>query len=431
MQVSGLDQEFSELIESLPDSLFGAPDRDRLDPEFSRDPYTPLLALRDRMGPLVPRSADGTFGGVPIPNLFLYDETKPMFICLGYDAHMSIARDHETFANGHGAYGAAAAAVGAIPTVMDGPEHTRLRKLVMRVFNRPAVERRLALVLEPVLGFLIDRIEDRFAAGKPVDADRDLAVPLVYRVMSEFLGLPPEKFSFFMEDGAAMFNAPTNPERGMAAADRLLTFFREEVDKRRKEPREDVLGWMTEAEIEGEQLDDEEIAVLGRFLLPAGIETTGPAIALMIFTLLADRTRFDDVVADPTLIRAAVEESNRYAPSGFVVPRMAMRDVEICGVSIPAGSPVVSLQGIINRDLSHWSDPNSFDMRREHVTGHLTFNVGMHTCAGVHLAKAEMTSSLTALTERLPKLRLAVEPQEIRVEGLQIRHPSAVPLAQS
>jgi cytochrome P450 len=431
MQVLGLDQEFSELIESLPDSLFLAPDLDRLDPELSRDPYTPLVALRDREGPLVARSADGTYGGVPIPNLFLYDENKPMFICLGYDAHMAIARDHETFANGQGAYGAAAAAVGAIPTVMDGPEHSRLRKLLMQVFNKPAVGRRLDGVIEPVLGFLVARMEDRFAAGLPVDANRDLALPLVYRVMSEFLGLPGEEFSFFMENGVAMFNAPTNPERGMAAADRLLTFFREEVGKRRKEPREDVLGWMLGVEVEGERLDDDEIAVLGRFLLPAGIETTGPAIALMILTLLADRNRYDDVVADPSLMRAAVEESCRYAPSGFVVPRMAIRDVEISGVAIPAGSPVVSLQGIINRDPTHWSDPQSFDMRRERVSGHLTFNVGMHTCAGVHLAKAELASSLTALVDRFPKLRLAVEPQEIRVEGLQIRHPSVVPLAQS
>jgi cytochrome P450 len=430
MQTSTLDDDFSALIESLPDSLFRAADRHRIPPELSRDPYKALVALRDREGPVVRRVDDGTFGGVSIPNMFLHDEAKPMFVVLGYDAHMAITLDPESFANGHGAYGATADAVGRIPTLMDGAAHTRLRRLFVQVFNRPAVQKRLASVIDPILTYLGDRMEDRFASGQPVDAARDLAMPLVYRVMSEFLGLPNEHFSFFIENGEAMFNAPTDPERGMAAASRLLTFFLAEVEQRHAQPRQDVLTWMTEVEVDGERLSDDEVAELARFMLPAGIETTMRAISLMILTLLSERERWEDVVAHPELMPAAIEECSRYSPSGFVIARMTVRDAEIAGVAIPAGSGVVSFQGIINRDPARWPDPDRFDIRRARA-GHLTFNAGIHTCAGIHLAKAEMSGALTLLTERFPKLRLAVDPADIQIEGLQIRNPVPVPLMRS
>ena len=427
MKVHGLDDEFDALIEALPETLFRAADDNQLDDAFSRDPYTPLRELRDRVGPIVRRGEDGTFAGTVIPNIFMHEDWVPRFAVLGYDAHAEIIRDVDTFVNGDGAYGALSYSVGKIVTLTDGAEHDRYRDLVLQAFGRSAVGRMEETLVRPIIDFLVDRMAKRIAAGEPCDVVRDLSLPLTYKVMASLLGLPSDLLCNFVHWGDAMFNAGTDMEAGMNGAVALTQLFYAELEKRRSSPGDDLLTWMLEAEAGGSRLDDDEIVSHARFFLPAGIETTSRSVSLTLLTLLEDRRRYEEVTARPELIHAAVEECSRYATGGFVAGRRAVKDTVVAGVDIPARSLMLHVQGLCNRDPSRWENPDMFDMHRPHKA-HLLFNMGIHTCAGMHLARLELEGSVRALIERLPGLRLAVPREEIAVRGFQIRTPIHVPV---
>lgn len=427
MKVHGLDDAFDDLIEGLPETLFKAADDNQLDDAFSRDPYTSLRELRDRVGPVVRRGEDGLFAGTTVPNIFMHEDWVPRFVVLGYDAHAEITRDVATFVNGDGAYGAHSYAVGKIVTLTDGAEHVRYRDLVLQAFGRSAVSRMEETLVRPIIDFLVERMARRIEAGQPCDIVRDLSLPLTYKVMANLLGLPDETLSDFVHWGDAMFNAATDMEAGMQGAMSLSQMFYGELEKRRASPGDDLLTWMMEAEAGGSRLDDDEIVTHARFFLPAGIETTSRAVSLTVLTLLEDRSRFEEVTARPDLIHAAVEECSRYSTSGFVAGRRAVRDTVVAGVEIPERSLLLHVQGLCNRDPARWSDPDTFDIHRPHKA-HLLFNMGIHTCAGMHLARLELEGSVRALIERLPGLRLAVPREEISVRGFQIRTPIHVPV---
>lgn len=430
MKVFGLDDAFDELIGGLPETLFRAADDAQLDDAFSRDPYTPLRDLRDRVGPVVRRGEDGLFAGTAIPNIFMHEDWVPRFAVLGYDAHAEIVRDAATFVNGDGAYGAHSYAVGKIVTLTDGAEHSRYRDLVLQAFGRSAVGRMEESLVRPVIEYLVDRMAKRIAAGEPCDIVRDLSLPLTYKVMASLLGLPNETLTDFVHWGDAMFNAATDMEAGMNGAVSLSQMFYAELEKRRTTPGDDLLTWMLEAEARGSRLDDDEIVTHARFFLPAGIETTSRSVSLTLLTLLEDRSRYEEVTAQPELIHAAVEECSRYATGGFVAGRRAVKDTVVAGVEIPERSLMLHVQGLCNRDPARWENPDTFDMHRPHKA-HLLFNMGIHTCAGMHLARLEMEGAVRALIERVPGLQLAVPREEIAVRGFQIRTPIHVPVTAS
>jgi cytochrome P450 len=431
MRATGLNEELDQLIEGLPDDLFRPPDWPLLigHEELSRDPYPPLRALRERAGAVVRRGTDGTFDGLAFPNTFMHDDALPRFLILGIDAHLEMVRQPDIFRNGDEAYGPGnELVVGRIVTLMDGTEHDEHRALMLQSFGRPAVKRLHDELVEPIAAWLVDRVERRLKDGQDTCFYRDVGLPMAYKVMTGLLGIAQEKFASFVDLGGKLFNTAADFEAGMQAGVELWDLWSEELKRRRAEPADDLLTWLAHADFDGNALTDDDIVTHARFFLPAGIETTARSIGLMGLALLGDRARFEAVCADPSLIEAAVEESNRWLPSGFVVPRRAAEDAVLAGVAIPAGSALISLQGIVNRDDARWPDPDEFDLHREQRP-HMTFNAGVHMCLGMHVAKLEMQAVLRATVERLPTLRLACPPEDVVVEGLTIRSPQRVPLA--
>jgi cytochrome P450 len=431
MRATGLNEELDQLIDGLPDDLFRPPDWPLLigHEQLSRDPYPPLLALRDRAGAVVPRGSDGTFDGLLFPNTFMHDDALPRFLVLGIEAHLEMMRQPDVFCNGNEAYGPGnEQVVGRIVTLMDGREHDEHRALMLQSFGRPAVKRLHDELVEPIASWLVARVERRLKDGRPTCFYRDIGLPMAYKVMTGLLGIDQEKFAFFVDLGCKLFNTAADFDAGTQAGAELWELWSEELERRRMEPADDLLTWLAHAGIDGNALTDDDIVTHARFFLPAGIETTARSIGLMGLALLGDRSQYEAVCADPSLIDAAVEESNRWLPSGFVVPRRAVHDTVLAGVPVPAGSAVISLQGIVNRDRARWSEPDQFDLHREQRP-HMTFNAGAHMCLGMHIAKLEMQAVLSAVVTRLPDLHLACPPDEVVVEGLTIRSPKLVPLA--
>jgi len=433
--VTGLDATFDRVIRSSPETLTRASDDIFLDPDLSRNPVVLLERLRDRLGYVVPGSGTG-FGDLVIPDLFGDTRLGPHFAIFGVDEMDQVHMDPASAVN-KGAYGTLGESTGmalgqkqgTIPTVEDGAVHDELRALYDTVLNHNTMAQRSDKIIEPICNWLIDRIEWKLKHGESVCLCLDLAVPLTYKALSTMLGVPHEFLSDFVRLGDLFFSSGFQPEAGSAAANELYGFFLDEVEKRRVEPRRDLLTYFLKATLNGvPALSPEAVAITGRFVLIAGIDTTWRQLALVMAALLSHPDQFEELCLEPAkLSRKVVEEGLRYAPSGFVVPRRTTKSLVLGGVSIPAGSHITTYQGIANRDPRRWDDPDTFDIHRQFKTNR-TFGVGVHSCAGQHLARLEILTCVQLIAQRLPNLRLTIEPDQLEVRGLQIRVPRTVPV---
>lgn len=432
--VAGLDASFDEVIRGIPASLIHASDDFALDPEFSKDPLKVLKGIRDRCGYIV-QGDNGVYGGVPLANSFGIDFSRPHFSVFGIEEHDAIVTDLDGFKNA-GAYGLLGDAQhmahgefkGTIPTLTDGEEHDELRALYDTFLNQNVMAQRSQKLIKPIGEWLIDRLVTRLRCGDDVCIVRDLALPLTYKAISTLLGIPQERLVEFASLSEKFFTSGVDPARGLEAGDELYDFFFEQTQSRTQSPQQDLISYLALLKKDGERaLSDSEVAITARFILPGGIETTWRGLSLTILALLSHPDQYDAICQNRKLVRRAVEEGFRYAPSGFILPRLASKDMEIAGVKIPKGSHITSYQGVLNRDPRRWDNPDVFDIHRKFYS-HRTFNAGDHACVGQHLARIEVMTCLELLAELLPNLRLAEKPEELEVRGLQNRTPISVPV---
>jgi cytochrome P450 len=165
-------------------------------------------------------------------------------------------------------------------------------------------------------------------------------------------------------------------------------------------------------------------------LLVAGHETTANMIGKMIAMLLADRSRWERLLADPSLIRTAVDEALRYDANlgGFGIRRYLTEDTNINGELLPSGTTVFCSLSSANRDEKTFTDPDDMDLTRS-PNPHLTFGAGPHSCLGQSLARTELQVVLETLLHKLPTLALAVPTDELqRVDGLLVGGLREVPV---
>src|SRR5207344_2551562 len=161
-------------------------------------------------------------------------------------------------------------------------------------------------------------------------------------------------------------------------------------------------------------------------LLIAGNETTTKLLGNAIFWLEAFPDQRTKLLADPTLIPAAVEETLRFDTSTQALARLLTRDVELHGTTLPAGSKGLLLFGSANRDERHWVEPDRFDIGRN-PAGHLAFGHGLHHCLGAALARLEMRVALEVLLPRLGDYRVRAR-DALRVHSGNVRGFSRLPL---
>jgi cytochrome P450 len=161
-------------------------------------------------------------------------------------------------------------------------------------------------------------------------------------------------------------------------------------------------------------LSEDELLQMIAALLIGGQENTSATLARGIFTLLRHRDWYAELCADPHLVESAVEEILRFeVPSEGAFLRVTTEDVELPSGVIPKGSAVQVSVPAANRDGNRFQDPERFDIRRQ-SNPHLTFGVGAHFCIGAPLARLELQVAIAAITGRLPGLRLAISPADVR-----------------
>jgi cytochrome P450 len=295
---------------------------------------------------------------------------------------------------------------------MDPPEHTRLRKLVASAFTVRRVE-----ALRPGVAAIVNELIDAFSARpQPADLVTSFSELLPVGVICEMLGVPAEDLDRFHDWTGAWVSAwKRDTDEVLTGLVELYAYFEKLIAEKRAQPGEDLLSALIAARDEGDRMSEEELTMLGCSLLVAGFETAASYISMTMLTLLHHPAELSRLRAEPGLIPRAVEELLRYVhlTGGAAMARVTTEEVELGGVTIPAGETVLPVLQSANRDPSVFSDPDRFDISRE-LTGILTFGHGFHHCPGAQLARVELQEALRGLITRLPGLELAVPASELR-----------------
>jgi len=297
--------------------------------------------------------------------------------------------------------------------MQDPPDHTRLRKLVARAFTPPAIER-LRPSITKLVGELLDAAQDK----AEIDVINDLAQPLPSTVICEMLGVPLADRSKFTEWTAHVTHLliPRNmtqavKTRAEAAALGLVTYMSELIEARRGTLGDDMLSTLIRAEENGEQLTHEELITQSIGLLVAGFETTIGLLGNGVRQLLLNPSELERLRADLGLVDRAVEECLRFDGPIGATRRVLHEDAVIGGFHIPKNSEVMLVMAAAHRDPLVYSEPNRFDVSREHKS-HLAFGGGIHFCLGAHLARMEAQIGMRELIKRFPKMELVSEQAE-------------------
>lgn len=392
-------------------------------PEYAANPYPTLKILRDHY-PVFRNPVTGHW------------------MITRYDDVVNIFRDTANFsASPNGEH------IGQVfgPTLMeyDGQDHIKLRNIVAPQFVGmrltallPTIQRNAMALIHKFTEKHARRIAGEAAAKGEIDIVDDFATRLPLNVILDVLDLPQEAHEMFHDWYPAMMNGinggPALRIEGQKANAEYHAYLDPLIDERTKNPGDDLLSRLANAEVDGARMTKQEIKSFASLILVAGAETTDKAIANLWYQLLANPEQWAAVQKDPELLERAFAEMMRvHGPSGAQT-RRAINDVELHGETIRAGDYVhVSLYGA-NRDDRVFSNPDKFDIFRDDfyfgkelrsgyhqagVAGHLGFGLGAHFCVGYQLARAESVIGTKMLMEviRNPRFKPGSNPTPIAI----------------
>jgi cytochrome P450 len=311
----------------------------------------------------------------------------------------------------------------------DGDDHRRLRRLVSKAFTPRMIE-----LLRPRIQEIADGLIDVVAAQGEMELVSAFAFPLPITVIAELLGVPPADRDRFREWSAAMVSpalAADELERFGAKMVEFTGYLHALFEERRREPGEDLVSALVAVEDGGDTLSEEELSSMVAILIVAGHETTVSLIGNATRALLSHPEQRAAIERDPSLLPRAIEELIRYdGPVERTLNRWAAVDVELRGQKIRRGESVIAVLGAADRDPERFAAPDTLDLAAERSTRHLGFGRGPHFCLGAPLARLEAEIALGTLLRRLPGLRLAVPPEELRWRPVPLfRSLVALPVA--
>jgi cytochrome P450 len=295
---------------------------------------------------------------------------------------------------------------------MDPPRQTRVRRLALTAFAAPQIK----TMREWVTQVVDDDLDHLLEQGSGADFIETVAWNVPLTVLTSILGVPRDEAPSFRRWVDEMVGADTEINDRMRAAETMTEYVRGLIAERRERETDDLLSVLVHARDDNDQLTEDELVSLSITLFLGGFETTAAQLGSTVYTLMTHRHLWQELLDDPTLQPAALEELWRWIPSfrfGTTMVRWANEDVELSGVVIPGGDAVVAEHSVANRDESVFAHGWELDFHRVDPQPHLSLAWGVHRCLGAHLAHLEVEATLDRLLTRLPTLELAVAPDDV------------------
>ncbi|MCB5912123.1 cytochrome P450 family protein [Streptomyces pinistramenti] len=381
------------------------------------DPHAAYAALRES-GPVHRITAPD---GQPAWLVTRYDDVRSALA----DPRLSLDKRHAAPGSYRGF--ALPPALDANLLNMEPPDHTRVRRLVVKAFTARRVEALRAPVRQ-VADELLDAIEP---AGR-ADLIADYAGHLPITVICDLLGVPrSDRRDFRAWTDTLITPDPARPQLMKQTVGELTAYFTGLIATKRAHPADDLLseliavrdtqdgdgaaaGEEAGAAPGGDRLTEDELTSLAFLILFGGYENTVHLIGNAVLALLDHPEKLRQLCHDPDELPSFLEELMRYEPSApLAIRRFPREDLEIGGVRIPAGDCVLLSLASANRDPARFPAPDTLDPGRD-LSGHLALGHGIHYCLGAPLARMETATALAALIERFPGLRLDVPREELR-----------------
>ncbi len=356
-----------------------------------------------------------------------WSDGAQLWILSRYDDIVEAARDWQTFSSSQGNMidelpGRAGATLGTT----DPPRHDRLRALSQAAF----LKRNLDRMVEPTLE-IADRSLDRIVEQDSFEFINDYSSQITVGLLFRTMGLPERDHGDIRRkvilavstDKAAKGRTPEH----IAAFKEISDFLTTEVAARRAKPTDDLITHLAEAEIDGDKLTEREVVLTTATFVMAGVESLSSFMSMFALNLNDYPDARRRLVAEPSLIAAAIEESLRFNTSAQRFKRTATRDIDLHGETIEAGDKVALAFGSGNRDGRKFPDPDTFDIARK-PQGHLGFGSGKHFCLGSQMARLVSEIAMRRFLERVPEFHLTVD-NLVWNSSSNFRSPTALPFA--
>jgi len=284
--------------------------------------------------------------------------------------------------------------------MMDPPEHTSLRKLAVKRFTPRQVQAMEGMVRE----FVVERVEKLRAQGGG-DVVEELLKPLPSLVVSHLLGVPREDRALFDQWTYAIVgaNAEGNVLSAAEAVGQLVAYFQQLAERRQSEPGDDMISALVHGRLNtGEEVSLAKILGMGFTLVTGGNDTITGLLGGALQLLTDERDQRTALLADPSLMKTAIEEFLRLTTPAQNLGRTLTRDVVLEGKTIPAGRRVMLLYASANRDEREFGpDAERCDVARK-IRRHLAFSYGPHHCIGAAAARLQAQIALEELLARCP-----------------------------
>jgi cytochrome P450 len=365
-------------------------------PEYARNGHAILRELRAEC----PVAYSESYGG--------------MWVVSDYEHIVEVVKDDATYSSAYEAdtpfdgitIPSGGPRIRNVPIEMDPPEFFAYRRMLNPWFSPAAVAR-----LEPKLRQVVDAVIDKVIESGRIDLVLDLANPVPAIMTLHLLGLPLEDWELYA--GAAHeanSTLPDTPERERALVDLydVMNKLAEAIRERRASPRDDLISFLVQVEVEGKTLSDDEALEIVSLVLQGGVDTTTSLMANALLYLHHDRDARKRLIEEPELRKFACEEFLRVVTPVQTLARTVTRDTELGDCQLRQGDRVLIAWASANRDERMFPQPDTILLDRA-PNRHLSFGIGIHRCIGSNIARAQFLAVLDAVLLRMPDYNVIEE----------------------
>jgi cytochrome P450 len=296
-----------------------------------------------------------------------------------------------------------------IPQQIDPPRQTRFRKILDPLFSR----KRMNELAPSLRADAVALIEGFYERGE-CEYNGEFAVPLPANAFLHLMGMPSSDRDYFvrLKDGIirphvlAETDDIEEPDRIRAdSGQQIYDYFQKTMNERRKSPREDLMTYFVNAELDGRKLTDEEILDICFLFIIAGLDTVTATLGCDMVYLASNPSERQKLLDDPAMLDTTIEELLRWETPVAGIPRIVKQDVEFGGLELKVGDMVLLMLGAANLDDAEFERANDVDLARDR-NRHIAFGAGAHRCLGSHLARMELNVALEEWHARIPHYRI-------------------------